>query len=144
MEKRKKILIIDDNDSLREMLSYALRLSGYGVETACDGLSGLQKLEADSFDLLITDNHMPRMGGLELIEEIYSRNMDIKILFISGELTKEVEERAKGKGVLDCLAKPFSLDLLGEVVSKVLEGKEGLYRQSNFEHHPQLLESAAL
>ena len=103
-----KILFVDDNDAFREMLKYALESFGYEVETAHDGLAGLEKLEEESYDLLITDNHMPRMGGLKLIEETSQREMDTKTVLISGDLTKEIVERAQYWGVCECLAKPFS------------------------------------
>jgi two-component system nitrogen regulation response regulator NtrX len=143
MEKRKSILIVDDNDTLREMLRHALVSSGYTVKTACNGLSGLEKLEKDSCDLLITDNHMPRMGGLELIEEISQREMDIKILMISGDLTREVVKMAKERGVFKCLAKPFSLNLMMETVKKSLEEEKVSKKEYDFYQPPQLLEATA-
>lgn len=139
-----KILIVDDNDTLREMLRYALELPGYSVETAFDGLSGLEKLEEDSYDLLITDNHMPRMGGLKLIEEISRRKMDIKIMLISGDLTGEVVKLAKERGVLECLDKPFSLNILRETVSKALAEETLSEKEYGFNQPPQLLEAAAM
>jgi len=144
MQKSKKILIVEDNKSLREMLQYALKLSGYGVETACDGLSGLKKLEEDSFDLLITDNHMPRMGGLELIGELSKRELDIKTLLISGDLTRDILEEAKSKEVFSCLDKPFSINILRETIIKALAQDEVANRQYNFNLQPQVLEAAAV
>ena len=78
-----KILFVDDNDTFREMLQYALESFGYVVETACDGLAGLEKLEEEAYDLLITDNHMPRMGGLKLIEETSQREMNVNGEWVS-------------------------------------------------------------
>ena len=144
MEKRKKILIVEDNDILREMLSVTLLSHGYLVETAHDGLSGLQKLEKYSYDLLITDNQMPRMEGLELIREIYRREMCIKTLFISGQFTKDIMERARERGVLEFLAKPFSFNLMLETVRKVLGKDEVSEETQNLDNHPHLLEAAAL
>ena len=139
-----KILFVEDNDTFRELLQYALESFGYVVETACDGLAGLEKLEEESYDLLITDNHMPRMGGLKLIEETSQREMDTKTVLISGDLTKEIVERAQYWGVCECLAKPFSLDSLRETVHRVLEEAKVSKREGGFSQPSQLLEAAAL
>jgi DNA-binding NtrC family response regulator len=139
-----KILFVDDNDTFRELLQYALESFGYVVETACDGLAGLEKLEEESYDLLITDNHMPRMGGLTLIEKTSQREMDTKTVLISGDLTQEIVERAKEQGVCECIAKPFSLDLLRETVHRVLEEAKISKREGGFSQPSQLLESAVL
>ena len=119
--KHDRILIVNDDDTLRELLRLILELRGYLGVTARDGISGLKKLKQDSYDLLITDNQMPGMEGLELIEEISRREMGIRTLLISGQLTKEVVESAKARGVLECLPKPFSLNLLIEIVNKAFK-----------------------
>lgn len=144
MGKKKKILIVEDNESLREILHYALSYSGYVVETACDGLSGLKKLEEDSFDLLITDNHMPRMGGIELIGEAADRKIDIKTLLISGDIDNNIVEQAKEKGVFSCLDKPFSINILREMVNNALKQNEVIERQYKLNQQPQRLEAAIL
>ncbi len=134
-----KILLIDDNDTLREMLGYALKSFGYEVETARDGISGLEKLEQKSYDLLITDNNMPRMGGLKLIEETSQREIDIKTVLISGDLTKDIVESAKKRGVFECLAKPFSLDLLRETVMRAFEEDKNSKQECGLNRPSQLM-----
>ncbi len=139
-----KILFIDDNDTLREMLGYALEVFGYEVETAPDGISGLEKLEEESYDLLITDNNMPRMGGLKLIEETSQREIDIKTVLISGDLTKDIVESAKERGVFECLTKPFSLDLLRETVKRAFEEDKISKKEGGFNRPSQLMDAAVL
>jgi DNA-binding NtrC family response regulator len=139
-----KILFVDDNDTFREMLQYALESFGYVVETACDGLAGLEKLEEEVYDLLITDNHMPRMGGLKLIEETSQREMNIKTVLISGDLTSEAVESAKERGVCECLPKPFSLDVLRETVLRISEEAKISKRKLGFNHPSRLLEAAGM
>jgi len=137
-----KILFIDDNDAFREMLRYALEVFGYEVDTARDGLAGLEKLESDAYDILITDNNMPRMGGLKLIEETSQREIDIKTVLISGDLSKDIIERAQKRGVFECLAKPFSLDLLKETVMKALEEDEKSKQACGLNRASQLMGAA--
>jgi len=107
-------------------------------------LAGLEKLKDDSYDRLITDNHMPRMGGLKLIEETSQREIDTKTVLISGALTKDIVESAKEVGVCECLSKPFSLDLLRETVLRVFEEAEISKTERVFSQPSQLLEAAAL
>lgn len=121
MEKRNKILIVENNDTLRELLKITLKSCEYVVETACDGLTGLQKLEKKPYDLLITDNQMPNMNGLELIEEICRREINIRILMISGRFTRDIVKRAKERGVLECLEKPFPFRRIIGTVEKALK-----------------------
>ena len=85
MEQKKKILIVEDNDIHRKILSDALEARGYLVEEASDGFSALKKLESKSYDFLITDNLMPGMEGLELIDEISRKRITIKSFLIWGE-----------------------------------------------------------
>ena len=115
-----RILIVEDNDIHRKILCDALESHGYLVEGASDGLSALEKLEEKSYDFLITDNLMPRMEGLELIDEISRKRINIKSFLISGELIKEIAEQAKEKGVVECFDKPFSLRLMVNKLRKIL------------------------
>ena len=66
----KRVLVIDDEESLRDLLQLALREGGYAVETARDGLDGLEQLKSKKFDLVLLDVWMPRMNGLELLTEL--------------------------------------------------------------------------
>jgi two-component system cell cycle response regulator DivK len=120
MERQKIILIVEDNDIHRKILCDALESRGYLVEGACDGFSALEKLEEKSYDFLITDNLMPGMEGLELIDEISRKKINIKSFLISGEFTKEITEKAKEKGVLECFDKPVSLKLMLKKLRKIL------------------------
>ena len=114
MGQKKSILIVEDNDIHRKILSDALTSKGYLVESAGDGFSALKKLENTSYDFLITDNIMPGMGGLELIDEISRKRIVVKSFLISGQLTKDIAAQAKEKGVLECFDKPFSVNLIAK------------------------------
>ena len=143
MEKRNKILIVENNDTLRELLKITLKSRGYVVETACNGLTGLQKLEKEPYDLLITDNQMPNMNGLDLIEEICRREINIRILMISGRFTRDIVERAKERGVLECLEKPFSFRRIIGTVGKALKIDTISKWNHELDQFPKLLEAGA-
>ena len=68
--KKMKVLVVDDDQEMRDMLCSFLTYRGYSVKIAQDGIKGLAELEKDLYDLLITDIYMPGMGGLELLENI--------------------------------------------------------------------------
>jgi len=114
MRHKKSILVVEDNDIHRKILCDALTSQGYLVENASDGFSALKKLEDKSYDFLITDNLMPRMEGLELIDEIFRKRITVKSFLVSGELTKEIAKEAKEKGVVECFDKPFSVNLIAK------------------------------
>ncbi len=138
MGQKKRILIVEDNDIHRKILCEALASRGYLVEDACDGFKALEKLEDTSYDFLITDKQMPRMDGLELIDEVCLRQMDIIILLISGGFTREILEHAKSRGVMECLSKPFSFKEMIKAVRKVLQEDNVSEMTCNIEKHPKL------
>ncbi|MCP2521161.1 response regulator, partial [SCandidatus Aminicenantes bacterium Aminicenantia_JdfR_composite] len=72
----KKVLIVDDDKQIRNFLNDILKISGYEVECASDGEEAFKLLQCKKFDLLITDNKMPKMDGLELIKNIKKKNID--------------------------------------------------------------------
>jgi len=121
MGQKKSILIVEDNDIHRKILCDALISQGYLVESAIDGFSALEKLESTSYDFLITDNIMPGMEGLELIDEISRKRITVKSFLISGGLTKEIANEAKEKGVLECFDKPFSTNLIAKKLEESCE-----------------------
>ena len=120
MKRKKIILIVEDNDIHRKIIRDALESRGYLVESACDGFKALEKLEDKSYDFLITDNLMPGMEGLELVDEISRKRITIKSFLISGELTKEITEEAKEKGVVECFDKTISLKTMVNQLREIL------------------------
>jgi len=120
MKRKKRILIVEDNGIHRKIMGEALSSRGYLVEDASDGFAALKKLEEKSYDVLITDNLMPGMEGLELIDEISRKRIYVKSFLISGELTREIAEEAKEKGVVECFDKTLSLKSIIEKLGKIV------------------------
>jgi len=104
------ILVIDDDAHIRELITIMLESEGHSVVLAEDGLIGLQMLEDNTFNLIITDIIMPNQEGIETIVQIKSRNPDIKILAISGGGrigSTDYLTLAENFGVDKTLSKPF-------------------------------------
>lgn len=118
----KKILIVDDSESIREVVSFTLVNAGHEVEKAYDGNNALEYLNGNSYDLIITDLHMPNKNGIELIREV--RKMDaykgIPILFLTTESQAARKKEAKDAGATGWIVKPFVPEKLLAAINKVV------------------------
>jgi len=144
---RENILIIDDEPDMREALTAALRREGLCVFTAANGVEALEKVQGQSFDLIITDVRMPRMGGLALLQELRRTSVETPVIMMTGYGRIEDAVEAMKAGAFDYLLKPFSLDDLKVVVTKALTPRS-LTSTSSLEtpHHDEreLSESGAM
>lgn len=115
-----KILITEDEDSLRSFVARALRLDGHETEEAADGAEGLEKLRHGAFDLLLSDIRMPVMDGIELAHQAASTFPGMKILLMTGYA--EQRERADDlmEKVVDVVSKPFALPDIRKAVARAL------------------------
>lgn len=118
----KKILIVDDSESIREVVCFTLQKAGHEVQKAVDGKDALNYLNGESYDLIITDLHMPQMNGIELIKEV--RKIDaykrIPILFLTTESQRDKKMEAKEAGATGWIIKPFVPAKLLAALNKVL------------------------
>ncbi len=117
-ERHQKILVVDDDRELREMLYRFLTYQGFYVKTACHGGEGYEALGRDSFDMVITDIYMPHMNGLELLDKIGHKYAHLVTLAMTGFPSTEIYEEVLEKGAYDCLVKPFPLSLLMTTIEK--------------------------
>ncbi|MFO7829560.1 MAG: response regulator [Bacteroidales bacterium] len=118
----KNILIVDDSESIREVVSFTLENEGYNVFVGDDGTDALKFLDGRTIDLVITDLHMPQMNGIELIKNIrameaYKR---IPILFLTTESQASKKMEAKEAGATGWIIKPFVPAKLIAALKKVL------------------------
>lgn len=118
----KKILAVDDSGSLRQMVVFSLKAAGYQVVEAIDGQDGLDKAKRSAFDLVLTDQNMPRMDGLTLIRSLRSLNnyQNVPILMLTTEAGTEMKAKGRAAGANGWLVKPFDPRRLVEVVKKVI------------------------
>jgi len=118
----KKILAVDDSGSLRQMVVFSLKAAGYQVVEAVDGQDGLEKAKSGSYDLVLTDQNMPRMDGLTLIRNLRSlpSYQSVPILMLTTEASAEMKAKGRAAGANGWLVKPFDPQRLVEVVKKVI------------------------
>lgn len=121
---QKKILIVDDSESIRELVGSTLEQAGYKVYKGVNGKDGLERLKTldDTISLVITDLFMPIMDGLDLIRNV--RKMDeykfVPILMLTTESHIDKKMEGKKAGVTGWMVKPFEEDRLLRIVRKIL------------------------
>jgi len=115
-----KILIIEDEEHLRENLGYLLTDEGYRVVTAEEGEEGIQCLVQEPFDLVITDIMMGNVNGFAVLEYVMTHRLDTLVIFITGFASIESVIAALRQGVYDYIDKPFDIDMLLVVVKRAL------------------------
>jgi DNA-binding response OmpR family regulator len=116
----KKILIIDDEPQLVESLAVRLKASGYMIQTAADGVSGINKFKEELPDLVILDIMMPGLSGLDVLKELKQINSDVPVIMLTAYGTSQSAVEALCLGAYDHLAKPFNTETLLEMIKKAL------------------------
>ncbi|NVZ08882.1 response regulator [Allochromatium humboldtianum] len=118
----KTILTVDDSASIRQMVSFTLKEAGYTVTEAVDGQDGLDKARSGKFDLIFTDQNMPRMDGLSLIKQLRAlpTYKSVPILMLTTESSDAMKSQGRAVGATGWLVKPFDPAKLLEVVRKVI------------------------
>jgi two-component system nitrogen regulation response regulator NtrX len=107
-----KILIIDDEKSIRKTLREILEYEKYQVDEAAEGLEGMTLLQKEKYDVILCDIKMPKMDGIEVLDKITQSHSDIPVVMISGHGTIETAVEAVKKGAFDFIAKPLDLNRL--------------------------------
>ena len=116
-----KILIIDDEKSIRRTLKEILEFQKYQIEEAQDGMEALNLLRTNHFDLVLCDIKMPKMDGIEILEKICAMDADIPVVMISGHGTIDNAVEAVKKGAFDFIAKPLDLNRLLVTIKNALD-----------------------
>ena len=106
---QKRILIVDNDDEIRELLEFDVAQSGYFVDTAKDGLEGLNKALNNSYDLILLDVMMPKMNGFDVAKNIRQAKLAIPILMLTAKGTIDDKTEGFDCGVDDYLVKPFDI-----------------------------------
>lgn len=118
----KKVLVVDDSKSIREVVAYTLEKEGYEVLTGENGKDALKHLTHPDIGMVITDLHMPEMDGISFIQEV--RKQDdfkyIPILFLSTESNINKKQEAKQAGATGWMVKPFQPEKLLHIMNKLL------------------------
>lgn len=119
-----KVLVIDDEESIRHMLSMILKKAGYTVRAVENGEDALKELLSGSFDLVITDVRMPKLGGLELLDELGERGIDTTVIVMSAFGNRELAIEAIQRGAYDYIDKPFKKDEILLTLAKAEERQQ--------------------
>ena len=136
-----RILVVDDDELILRLNIAVLSCFGYQTESAEDGAAAWNALRANDYDLLITDNNMPRVSGVELVKKVRSARMTLPVILASGDLPTRELDRNPWLQPVATLAKPFTSEELLGVVRKVLSESamtrdqteaQPIYSQGNF------------
>lgn len=116
-----KILIIDDERSIRRTLKEILEFENYEVEAVEDGISGVKEAKANSYDIIFCDIKMPQMDGMEVLTKLKNDNLETPIIMISGHGNIETAVEAIRKGAYDFIEKPLDLNRILVTIKNALE-----------------------
>jgi two-component system nitrogen regulation response regulator GlnG len=114
-----RILVADDEESMRWVLSKALRKKGYSVELAADGNQALRMVREQSYDLAIVDIKMPGMTGLEFLDKARELRPDLLVVVMTAEASMKNAVEAMKRGAYDYITKPFDLEVIDAIIEKV-------------------------
>lgn len=114
-----KVLLVDDEEDIIEVIRDRLEAYGFTVMTAGTGVEALRMLSMERFDGVFLDVKMPEMGGIEALEEIRKKNQKIPVILITSSSTRESAIEALAKGANDFVLKPFEWQELKDKIEKV-------------------------
>jgi DNA-binding response OmpR family regulator len=123
----KRILVIDDDEAIRKSFTLALMRSGYEVETAESGESGIEKAGSGRYDLIYLDLKMPGLNGIETLRELRNRDRDIPIYIVTAfydEFFQRLQEATRDGIDFEVLRKPLGGDQIAAITRSILEGAE--------------------
>jgi CheY-like chemotaxis protein len=116
-----RILLVDDEEDIIEVIQDRLEAYGFTVTTARTGVEALKKLSSDRFDGIFLDVKMPEMGGIEALEEIRKTDQKTPIIIITSSSTREAAIEAVAKGANDYVLKPFEWQELKAKIEKIYD-----------------------
>jgi two-component system nitrogen regulation response regulator GlnG len=119
-----RIIVADDEESMRWVLSKALRKKGFTVDLAKDGDEALKLVQENNYDLAIFDIKMPGISGLELLDRVRELKSDILMVIMTAEASMKNAVEAMKRGAYDYITKPFDLDVIDAIVEKVNRARE--------------------
>ncbi len=119
-----RVLVIDDEEIIHKSLRKILKRHGHAVEGVMRAQEGLERLQKEGFDLVLTDLMMPEMNGIELLQAMKKNGIDVPVIMITGYPTIRTAVEALRLGAIDYLAKPFTRDELLGPVNRALRRRE--------------------
>jgi DNA-binding response OmpR family regulator len=124
-----RILVVEDESAIRTMVTTRLVKSGYHVDAAENGAEAWAALQVNHYDLLITDNNMPKVSGVELLQRLHATRMALPVIMATGSVPREEFERKPWLEPVATLLKPYSVGELLATVKAVLRAIGGANKQ---------------
>ena len=121
MEPKVNILVVDDEEIVRDSLASWLEEDGYEVETAENGMKALERIPLKEWSLALVDLKMPGMDGIQLMEEIKKSRPDLTVIIMTAYATVDTAVKAMKRGAYDYTVKPFNPEDLSMTIRKILE-----------------------
>ena len=119
-----RILVADDEESMRWVLSKALKRKGFAVDLAVDGRQALTLIQENTYDLAILDIKMPGINGLDLLEKVREQKKELLVVIMTAEASMKNAVEAMKRGAYDYITKPFDLDVIDAIIEKVSRARE--------------------
>jgi DNA-binding response OmpR family regulator len=117
------ILIVEDDQNFRDLISEWLTLEKHTVMSCATGTEALQRLKALAFDVVILDWNLPDMLGLDILKEFRSSNAETPVIMLTGSSDRSDKERAIDAGASDFVQKPFKLSAFSDRMTALIAGK---------------------
>ena len=118
----KRVLVVDDSETVRQQVAGALENAGFSVTQATDGIDALEQIGRTSFSAVVLDVNMPRLNGLEMLERLMSdpkHDAELPLLVLTTEVQPSMIQRAKKAGARAWMVKPVKLEQLVSAVTKL-------------------------
>ncbi len=132
-EVKGRVLVVDDEESIRSILSRKLETEGYFCVTASDGREAVEMASQQEFDLVLTDVKMPGMSGIEVLSHMVAEHPDTCVIMITAVSDAQTAVEAMKTGAYDYVTKPFDLEALGMRVGKALERRRLVLENRNYQ-----------
>jgi two-component system response regulator PilR (NtrC family) len=123
-----KILIVDDDRNIRELLEIMLTREGYDVKTAPDATKALNRCKKEKFDLILTDLRMPKVDGIEFLKAVKDISQETMVILITAYASPETAVSAMKEGAYDYVEKGFDIEDIKTIISGALD-KKGVKRE---------------
>ncbi|HEV2289744.1 MAG TPA: HD domain-containing phosphohydrolase [Candidatus Acidoferrales bacterium] len=134
-----KILVCDDEEAIREVVSTLLEAQGYHCTTVSDGFQAIQKINKDSHDLVLSDIVMPQMDGMRLLRQVRTQDVDVPVIMVTAMHDISIALEAIRAGAYDYILKPFEKDQLYHSVNRALEHRRLVLENRSYQHNLEQL-----
>jgi DNA-binding response OmpR family regulator len=118
---QQRILVVDDDEALRVLVRSQLEGAGYELDEANDGASAIEKLGANSYDLMLLDINMPEKSGIDVLRFWKDRALSCRVIMLTGRVGFSIATESLKLGADEYITKPFSLEYLLSSIKRVLE-----------------------